>query len=216
MPTIKQTVAYSFEELSEEAKQKAIIDNYYINVEHDWWQYSYELFAQMAEMLMIQDFEISGFDIDRGRSIDMKGVLHYPDFAHLCSDKYKREGGYAAQDTLIDYAKQVKPKRLCPQAYKVLNNLDFDLYAEMIVNRYGCSSDTVIDVVNDYFRHYDSAKVESDLDKCVQAIASFLEEFKNWCFQVLKDEFSYLTSDEAISETIIANDYKFDVDGERI
>jgi hypothetical protein len=36
MKTITTTV-YSFDELNESAKQKAIESNYYINVEHEWY-----------------------------------------------------------------------------------------------------------------------------------------------------------------------------------
>lgn len=50
---------YSFDELSEEAKQKAIENLYDLNVDHDWWQWTYE----DAERVGIK---ITGFDLERG------------------------------------------------------------------------------------------------------------------------------------------------------
>jgi hypothetical protein len=55
------TNLYTFDELSEEAKQKAIKKFYDINVDYDWWKYTYD----DAEMI---GCKISGFDLDR-RSI---------------------------------------------------------------------------------------------------------------------------------------------------
>jgi hypothetical protein len=40
-----------------------------------------------------------------------------------------------------------------------------------------------------------------------------LRELADWLYQRLRQANEYLTSDEAIVETIDANDYEFDVDG---
>lgn len=50
---------YSFDELSDKAKQKALENLYDINVDYDWWQYTYE----DAERVGLR---INGFDLDRG------------------------------------------------------------------------------------------------------------------------------------------------------
>jgi hypothetical protein len=40
-----------------------------------------------------------------------------------------------------------------------------------------------------------------------------LRSFEHWAWRVLRDEYEYLTSAEAIKETIEANEYEFDQDG---
>ena len=58
MRTIR-TKVYKFNELSEQAKQKAIESFYYVNVDYDWWESVYEDAANVG-------LKIRGFDIDRG------------------------------------------------------------------------------------------------------------------------------------------------------
>lgn len=50
---------YEFDELSEDAKEKALQNLWDINVDHEWWDYIYE----DAERIGLK---ITGFDIDRG------------------------------------------------------------------------------------------------------------------------------------------------------
>lgn len=56
---IKSYTVYKFNELSEEAQQKAIENLYDINVDGDWWEFTYEDAEQIG-------IKITGFDIDRG------------------------------------------------------------------------------------------------------------------------------------------------------
>lgn len=51
---------YSFDELSETAKQKAIEGLFDINVSHEWWDCTYEDAKNIG-------LEIDGFDLDRNR-----------------------------------------------------------------------------------------------------------------------------------------------------
>jgi len=53
---IKETKVYSFDELSDEAKGKAIENLCDINVDYDWWQFTYEDAAQVK-------LKLTGFDI---------------------------------------------------------------------------------------------------------------------------------------------------------
>lgn len=59
MRTITKTL-YSFEELSEEAKEKVLDKFYDINVDYDWWQFTYE----DAENIGLK---LTSFDLDRNR-----------------------------------------------------------------------------------------------------------------------------------------------------
>jgi hypothetical protein len=57
MRTIR-TKVYTFNELSKEAQEKAIENNFYINVTHDWWSITYE----DAERIGLK---ITSFDLER-------------------------------------------------------------------------------------------------------------------------------------------------------
>ena len=59
MSQIKEITVYTFAELSETAKSKVLNDLYDINVDYDWWRYTYDV----AENVGIK---ITGFDIDCG------------------------------------------------------------------------------------------------------------------------------------------------------
>lgn len=58
---------YSFKELSPKAQDYAIQENYSINTDHDWWDFTYEDAKSIG-------LSITGFDIGRGCSI--KGKLN--------------------------------------------------------------------------------------------------------------------------------------------
>jgi hypothetical protein len=65
MKTITLNI-YSFDELSQEAKEVAIDSLCSINVEHDWWDCTYEDARQIG-------LKISSFDLDRNRHA--KGIF---------------------------------------------------------------------------------------------------------------------------------------------
>lgn len=72
---------FEFDELNEEAKQRALSFLCYINVEHDWWLPTYE-YAERAGM------KISGFDIDRGRNVDLEFVNTASEVANYINDNH--------------------------------------------------------------------------------------------------------------------------------
>jgi hypothetical protein len=80
MRTVRIKV-YKFDELSAEAKKKAIEQFWDTNVNHDWWEYTYSDAAQIG-------LEITGFDIDRG---NISGQLQ--EYAHIVAENIKAEHG---------------------------------------------------------------------------------------------------------------------------
>lgn len=62
---------YKFEELNEDAKDKALEKYYHINVEHDWYDNTYE------DIKTLLGITITGFDLDRGQ---------YVEFDFSCND----------------------------------------------------------------------------------------------------------------------------------
>ena len=57
--------AYQFKELDETTKQKVIEDNLHINVEHDWWDCTYETLRECG-------IKVNSFDIGRRQECEIK------------------------------------------------------------------------------------------------------------------------------------------------
>ena len=65
---VKEYQVYSFDELSEDAKEKAIYNLYDINVDYSWWDFTY-LDAERIGL------KITGFDLARNRHASGKFLL---------------------------------------------------------------------------------------------------------------------------------------------
>ena len=73
--TIERTL-YQFGELTDDAKQHAIEKLWNLNVDHDWWEFTYETIQKAGECLGI-DCTIDGFDLDRGSHVALSGSYTY-------------------------------------------------------------------------------------------------------------------------------------------
>lgn len=139
-------IVYNFDELSDEAKQKAIEELYDINVSYDWWEFIYEDALEIG-------LKIASFDLDRNRH---------------------------ATGQLTEELPQVCKK---------------------ILENHGESTPTYQLAKKWQHKHgYDN---EEEFSK------ELLEEYSI----ILQKDSEYLTSDEAIIETIQANEYEFNQDG---
>jgi hypothetical protein len=123
MKTI-ETIVYSFNELDEKAKAKAIEKHRYFYVEDTWWDNVYESAKEIG-------LKITEFDLDRGRHIkgqftkDVESVADYifKEFGETCeaykiTQNYQKERenilGEAEKDNFGDFT----------DLYKLDNDLD--------------------------------------------------------------------------------------------
>lgn len=157
MKTI-ETVVYDFDELSDEAKQKAIRNLSDINVNYEWWEFIYDDAKNIG-------LKITGFDIERGSYVD--GDLY-------C----------AALDSIK----------------KVLKN-------------HGQDCDTT-KTAQCFLDLYDKNSLEECDDEWMRDFeGDYLDAICDCYLTIIRDEYEYLTSDEAIIEAIQANEYTFLPDG---
>jgi hypothetical protein len=99
------TNVYQFDELTETAKEKAIDNNIYINVDDEWWESTYE----DAERIGIK---ITGFDIDRGSFCEGKFIEDVCFTAHkiieehgeVCETYKTAEAFLKERDEIVDTA----------------------------------------------------------------------------------------------------------------
>lgn len=153
---------YTFEELSEEAKQKAINSLADINTDFEWWDFIYE----DAERVGIK---ITGFDLDKS-SISAIFLLSPPEVA----ENIIKEHGNACE------------------SYKTAKAFLIEL--EALTGQYPNIADAPED------------KIEELEDEFRDEI---LQDYRI----MLQAELEYKTSTEAIIETINANEYTFEANG---
>ena len=158
---ITKTNVYKFDELSEGAKDRAIEKLYYINVNHDWWDYVYDDAEEIG-------LKIEGFDLGR---------------ANYCKGKFTQSAEDVAKAIIENYGKDCETYKT---AMEYLNALE--------VLRNG---------IEDEDEDVDTEEIDEEFLK------SLCEDYRI----MLSREYDYLTSRESIIETIEANEYEFDEDG---
>ena len=168
MKTIKIKI-YEFSELSEEAKQKAISNLSDINVDDNWWRWTYE----DAERIGLK---ITSFDLNRNRH---------------CKGDFLINSLEVAQNILNEHGESCN-------TYKTAQNF------------LNCHAPIFADYLNRESENYESSELENKLQDLEE---DFLNDILEDYSIILQDESEYLQSDEAIVQTIEANEYFFDING---
>ena len=167
-----ETKAYTFSELSEDAKQKAIENHYDINVDYEWWESIYEDAGRIG-------LEIDGFGLDRG--------LHASGGLTLSALE-------VAQNIINEHGEKC-------DTYKL---------AQDFLNEH---APIFSDYMNEESENYESKELEDDMAYLED---EFTKDLLNEYASMLQRSFEDLTSEEAITETIVANGYEFTEDGQQI
>lgn len=189
---------YSFNELSEEAKERAIEkerhNQCYLDCE--WWEFVYEHHTQAIKK--------AGFDITR---IYFSGFWSQGDGAMFEYDGLDKKLLYKAVDSL-DLPKW--KKAILKNGYISGKGVQSGRYC----HENSCSHSIYIETDNG-MQHYDN--IEKLFYEYTTDIEEYIEGFYiDLCsdlYKELESEYEYLTSDESISEYLIANEFEFTVDG---
>jgi hypothetical protein len=166
----KETIKiYQFHELTDEAKQKALEQFYDINVDHSWWDFTYEDAENVG-------MKLTAFDLDRS-TIDGEPTI----------------GALESIEAILENHGK------------------------------GCDTHTLAGEWKQTFQNaYHALDLLYAIDCPAPDVEEFIKESEEEYFHLLKDkylsilqkEYEYLTSEEAIIETIEANEYEFTEDGE--
>lgn len=164
---------YTFDELSDKAKAKALDAYREINLNHDWWDGTYDDAKNIG-------LEIEGFELDRRRGAEGSFI----EDANHCASRIIAEHG-----------------EMC-ETYKTAKAFLSD-WAELVAKY---SDGVNLDQV-----HEDSEyKFDQEADELQEEfLKSILEDYSI----MLQKESEYLYSDEAVRETIEANEYEFTEEG---
>lgn len=185
MRTVTTTV-YKFEELTETAKQKAVEKMYDLNVDYDWWSSTYDDAENVG-------LKITSFGCDR-RNIEIE-------FTGTPLDTYKeifKDHGKETETYTLALAYVRDRNTISLEEVKRLCQAEADQLCECFDYVRGA-----YDVEQDYF----DESVTEGID------AEFLRDLGNEYLSMLSKEYDWLTSEGAIVESILANEYEFTAEG---
>jgi len=183
--------------------EKIIGEKYYINVDHDWWEFTVEQFEEELEALGFSntDVNFSGF-WSQGDGASFTGDW---DSEKMLTVKELKEKGLV----LSDWAKELK---------RVLKGNLKDIkakYATFSIKRisHHYAHENTVSIFD--AEYWNSRKKEQygippeQEDDILEGCRTAMGEM----YRILEKEYNYLTSEEAVFETLMCNEYKFDREG---
>jgi hypothetical protein len=187
MPQTISITAYTFDELSDEAKEKA--REWYREgaLDYDWWDYTFEYATYVGKALGIQIDKIyfSGF-YSQGDGACFVGRYEFrPDWREALNQECggeDRDELAAIGETLQDYRTHDPDE------------------AVVAVGR-----------ATRFYNHENTTSIESKSHEVRDA----LRDFMRWIYSKLRDEYEYLNADEQVDEGIRNNEYLFTENGRR-
>lgn len=192
----KQLTAYSFSELSEEAKKKAIENNRYFEVEYwDWWEYTFEWYA--TEKMPEECFEAAE-DKDGDPKIYFSG--------------FYSQGDGASFEAGVDLHKFMLEHGLCNE-YRSLAHWVREGYAWCGIKRSGHYYHRYSMYAESHLESYAIENIESadraaeQLEEVAEIVIQEARDLALKLYRDLEKEYEYRTSDECISEALESNDH---------
>lgn len=176
-------------------KALAIEKNRDINVDFDWWAYTYDDFKEICSRI--------GIDVER---INFTGFWSQGDGAcFLGCYRYKKQGikllmEYIEDKEIIEIAGRMKDlQKSC--FYKYAANIEQH-------GRY-CHEYTMYtnSEILDYYEYKGFEELDMAFLGCFRSLAK-------WLYKRLENKYDYLISDEAVFETLESNGYTFNKFGE--
>ena len=179
-------MVYSFDELSEDAQERALNAFRDINVEYNWWRDTYDTIRTAGELI--------GLEI---------GDIHFDPYLYCIFNadyRYARGAvkavkavceGFPWADALCKVAKDLQDLQK-----RHFYSLSCAVTEGRSMNYYRC------------FRFGEDYECED--------LGDILDDFAHWARILLRDEYRWLTSNDAIRETIEANEYEFTEDGKLV
>jgi len=220
----QENKTYDFEQLSKDAQENAIEKNSDINIDYDGWEDStIEGFKEDMSEYGISDIEVqySGFwsqgdgasftgEISNTKEFLTKVLgMESNEFVDMEDGKYK--SGDDELDSLIgdlaelglDSRDKIKPD-------------DFYISIERISSRYSHENTVKISVDIDEPENWDgdfSKRAWEYIEEIEDKATEWLRAECNKLYRSLEKDYDYLTSYEAVRETLIENGYEFDEEG---
>ncbi|WP_375567574.1 antitoxin of toxin-antitoxin stability system [Oceaniradius stylonematis] len=212
MPEIIETTVYRLGELSDAAKEKARVWYREGGFDYDWYDAVYEDFQRIAEILGIrlktQAVRLYGGGTRQEPCIWFRGFWSQGDGA--CYEGYWSYATGAAK-RIRDYAPQDDALHRIADALQAIQRRNFYQLRAEASHR------------GNYYHEYCMAisverrsQVWQDRTPDAEdAVIEALRDLARWLYRQLEREYDYLSSDEAVDETILANGFTFTETGRR-
>lgn len=208
MRTITKEV-YLFKELSDEAKEKAREWYREGNLDYDWWDTAFDDFVTIGNLLGIE-FDTKPVKL-MGGGTRYDPCIYFSGF-YSQGDGACFEGRYnynkGALKKVKEYTPQDKVLHEIAQSLQEIQKLNF--YQAWAHSKHRGHYNHSYSMSIDCGRFDDKEIVgEDDLIQCMR-------DFADWMYHQLEKESEWLNSDEVVDDVIIANEYEFYEDGERV
>lgn len=173
---------YQFGELSDDAKQHALEKLWGIKINHDWWEFIIDTIQTAGDCMGIA-CTVSDFYLGRDAYVGLCGGYSY------------RKNWRAALRAEFGGDSLPELERIGAWLQAAQKRMFWTGYATLESGRYGTRY---------------SADADHGGQHDVDGLVDGLREFEHWALTLLRHEYDYLTSEEAIIETI---EYEFDEAG---
>jgi len=212
MPEVIETTVYRLDELSEAAKEKARAWYREGGFDYDWYDAVYEDFQHIAEIIGIRfrtrTVRLMGGGTRHDPCIWFRGFWSQGDGAcyegvwRHTKGATTRLRAYAPQDAVLH--------GIADRLQAIQRRNFFQLRAE--ITHHG------------HYSHEYSMRISVERDSPVgqdmtpdaeDIVTEALRDLARWLYRQLEREYDYLTSDEAVDESLRANDYTFTEAGRR-
>ncbi|WP_199260355.1 antitoxin of toxin-antitoxin stability system [Paracoccus binzhouensis] len=212
MPEIIETTVYRLGELSDAAKKKARVWYREGGFDYDWYDAVYEDFQRIAEILGIRlktrTVRLMGRGSRQEPCIWFRGFWSQGDGACW-------EGFYSyrksAPTIIRSYAPQDTTLHGIADALQAIQRRNFYQLRAEVSHR------------GHYYHEYcmaisverDSPTYQDMTPDAEEIVSEALRDLARWLYRQLEREYDYLSSDEAVDETILANGFTFTETGRR-
>lgn len=212
MPEVISMTVYRLNELPDGAKDSARAWYREGGFDHDWYDAVSEDFQRIAEILGIRL---------KTRTTRLIGGLTRQDPCVWFSGFWSQGDG-AAWEGFYSYRKYGAAElRAYAPKDKTLHRIAETLQAAQRQNFYQLSAE--VTHRGNYYHAFsmavavtrDSAAAFEITGDAETVVTDALRDLANWLYRQLEQEYDYLTSDEAVDETLIANGYTFTDEGRR-
>jgi len=203
-----QLKLYTFRELGRLAKQKALTDYRYINVDFNWWEDEYDDFIHICEGLGIEvhkhTIKFTGF-YSQGDGSAFSATVDFnklPEAVRL--ETWKR---YAPLQEFKFPALNVD-RRVMKLVIAGILPSEPQIIARYKVN--DIVTDLGIYVVNERKNH---DLVFEELEKLEEWLRKVAKILNSYLYDCLQKQYEFLISDTTVKESLLFNEYLFSADG---
>lgn len=201
----ERTHGYDVTRLDRKAREKVLDDWRRMQTDHDWWDFTYEDAKRMGALMgiTVEDIQFTGF-CSQGDGASFTGT--YKGDVNGADAVCEECGGQDA--TLIDIAEKLT---LLYATWKLEHGRIWEGSIARMSGLHSHSGMILTGYSDDEEDYAGKAARAMDIACEVQ-----IKRFADWLYSQLEAEYDYLTSDEAVIETIRANELRFDSSGATI